>query len=419
MDPLNWKIKDEPIIHSLLDMDMYKFTMGQLIYTLHPTVPVTSGFINRTKTVNLTKHISKEELKEQLDHARSLRYLKSEFHYLRGTNEYKKNMFSEDYLNYLSTYQLPEYDLSYHKGKLKLSFSGEWTKQTYWETIALSIVTELYTRSQVKKFSQIQRDAMISTGIQRLYEKIKKLKKYPEITFSDFATRRRAFRQWHEYVVNIVRDELPDQFIGTSNVKIAMDQSLLPMGTNAHEMYMVYSRLFGNSREAIRYSVQRLGIDWWNQYDWGLSISLTDTFGSDSFFRDFSFESALRSKGFRHDSGDPIVFGEKVIAFNNKLGINPKDKMIIFSDGLDVDTIIKIYLHFRGRIKVTFGWGTNLGNDLDLFVLSLVVKVLMANGLPTVKLSDNLSKGLGPVKEQNRFKKIFDYQTKFFEACKY
>lgn len=411
--------KDQPIIESLVDVDMYKFTMGQMIFFNYPKVPVEFGFINRTSSVNLTKHIDKSELQEHLDHARSLSYTEKEIHYLRGTNEYQERMFREDYLQHLRSYRLPDYELEYYKGDLRLNFPGYWLEASPWETLSLSIMTELYTRSQLKKMSRVERDGLYAKGISNLLEKIKKIKQYPELTFSDFATRRRACRPWHEYIVSILAEELPGQFLGTSNVKLAMEHSLLPMGTSAHELDMVYSRLFGTTDEAIRYSVQRVGMDWWDLYGWGLSIALTDTFGSDAFFRDCSFERAFRSKGFRHDSGDPIEYGEKVIAFYRKYGIDPKDKMIVFSDGLNVETMIKIFLHFHGRIKVTFGWGTNLGNDLGLIVLSLINKVLKANGLPCVKLSDNLNKGLGPKKEQARFKRIFNYKTTFSEKCVY
>ncbi len=415
----DWKIKDEPIMQSSMDLDTYKITMGQLIFAHHPNVPILSGLLNRTKSVNLVDHISKEELKEQLDHARTLRFTNSELHYLRGMNEYKDRMFSEDYLQYLKSYQLPSYELSYKKRNLSLGFPGKWTKSTYWETVGLSIIAELFTRSQVRKLSQKERNAIISKGLRKLYRKIKLLKQYPGITISDFTTRRRAFREWHELVVSILKAELPGQFLGTSNLKIAMDQDLLAMGTNAHELQMVYSRLFGTSDEAIRYSPQRLNMDWWNMYGEALALHLPDTFGTDAYLRDMSFEAALRSKGFRQDSGDPIAFGEKVISFYKRYGIDPREKMIVFSDGLDVETIIKIYLHFEGRIKTTYGWGTNLGNDLGLQVLSIVIKILMANGLPTVKLPDNLSKAMGPIETQEEYKRIFDYHTTFMQECKY
>ena len=351
-----WKLKDEPIIDSLTDVDMYKFTMGQLIYLKHPKVPVKSGFINRTKTVNLTKHISKEQLKEQLDHARTLRFTNSELHYLRGTNEYGDRMFQEPYLRFLKDYQLPEYDLEYYRGKLLLHFPGEWAQVSHWETIALSIVSELFSISQVKKLSQIERDAKLAIGIQRLHEKIKELKMYPDLTFSDFGTRRRAFKFWQHYVVATLQNELPKQFLGTSNVQIAMNQSLLPMGTSAHELYMVYSCLFGDSDENIRSSVQEVIKDWWELYGWGLSVHLPDTFGTKAFLEDLSLEDAARSKGMRQDSANPITFGERLLRFYKEKNIQAKDKLIVFSDSLNVKKMIQLFLHFENRIRTTNGW---------------------------------------------------------------
>ena len=285
--------------------------------------------------------------------------------------------------------------------------------------MALSIVNELYYQNKIQAFglSAFEQELMYAKARVKLAEKIFSLKDYPDITITDFGTRRRFSRDWQYYVIEVMKGELPTQFLGTSNVKAAMDQALLPMGTSAHEMYMVMSGIMHGSDDDIRASHSQTLVDWWDLYGWGLSVALTDTYGTDFFFRDFNSIQAKRWKGLRHDSGDPIIFGEKAIAFYQRHGINPMEKLLIFSDGLDVQTIIKIANHFRSRIKVSFGWGTNLTNDLLFKPLSLVVKVAKANGHGTVKLSDNLAKAMGDPNDVERFKRIFGHTVTLNETC--
>lgn len=408
------------IIESLLDIDFYKFTMGQLIFLRHPAVPVKFAFKNRTKSVKIAEGVDMHELREHLDYARTLRFRNSELHYLRGTNEYQERMFYEDYLESLRTLVLPEYLLEDDgNGGFRLEFEGKWSEVTYWETIALSIVNQLYFSSLLKKMSRFERDMVFANGRLRLAEKIRKLREHPEISFTDFGTRRRFSRQWQQYVVQTMAEELPKQFRGTSNTMMAMLFNLLPMGTCAHEMDQGYSGIYHNSDDEIRSSHQRLLDDWWKQYGWGLSIALTDTFGTDFFFRDFTLEQARNWKGLRQDSGDPFKFGEKAIRFYESHGVDPKSKLLIFSDGLDVDTIIRIHDSFRNRINVTFGWGTDLTNDLGFKPLSLVIKVVEANSHGAVKLSDNLAKAIGQAEDIERFKRIFGYTATTYLKCRF
>jgi len=384
--------------------------MGQLIFNKYRDVPVRFVFHNRTKGIRLTDTVAFEELRDQLDACRKLRCNITEMHYLRGTNEYQERMFSEPYLEFFNSLALPEYELQYRDdGSISLDFPGAWSKTTYWETMAMSIVNELHFRAQLREMTRFERDRLFAEGVMRLDQKIAKLRKYPEIKFTDFGTRRRFSFLWQNYVVQTMKAELPNQMVGTSNTLLAMRLGLTPMGTSAHEMYMGLYGIMHDSDEQIRSSHNKMLRDWWEQYGFGLSIALTDTYGTSFFFRDMLEEQARKWKGLRHDSGDPIEFGEAAIRFYQAFGIDPKTKLIVFSDGLDVDTIIKIYLHFAGRIQVTFGWGTNLTNDLGLQPLSLVVKLLESNGNPTVKLSDNLGKAMGPVAEVERAKRIFGY----------
>jgi len=314
---------------------------------------------------------------------------------------------------------LPEYELEYRQGKIHLEFPGAWSKQTYWETIALSIVNELNYRNQLKQMTRLEKDAMYAYGVTRLKEKIRQLREYPELPFSDFGTRRRFSREWQKYVVSIMASELPMQFKGTSNTKLAMDLGLMPMGTSAHEMDMGYSGIYHDSDDDIRNSHGKFLQDWRGMYGHGLSIVLTDTYGTVFFFLDLSREEAEHDKGLRQDSGDPFEFGDKAIKFYQGQGIDPRKKMIVFSDGLDVPKMINLHICFHGKIIDTYGWGTDLTNDLGLMPLSLVVKLVMANGHGTVKLSDNLNKATGEPEDIKRFKRIFGYTNDKAQPCIY
>lgn len=408
-----------PIIRSLLDNDFYKFTMGQGIFRRYRDVPVKFVLKNRTKGIRLADFMDEQELRTELDHVLSSRFTKTKLHYLRGTNEYSERMFGEPYLDFLAVLQLPPYHLEKVDGNYNLEFSGKWAEVTYWEIYALAIVNELYYRAQLKGLGKFGKDRVFAEGIRRLAEKIERLKQRPDITFCDFGTRRRFSGEWQEYVVGVLAEELPGQFLGTSNTSLALDYDLLPMGTSAHEMYMGLSGIMHGNDEEIRASHNKVLQDWWEDYGFGLSIALADNYGSDFFFRDMTSEQAKKWKGLRQDSGDPIGFGEKAIAFYKRCGVDPKDKLLVFSDGLDVDTIIRIADHFAGRIRVTFGWGTNLTNDLGFPALSLIVKLMESNRHGAVKLSDNLAKALGKPEDIERFKRIFGYTNTEYQECRY
>lgn len=409
-----------PIIKSLLDADFYKFTMGQVVFHRYRDASVEYAFINRTKKVRITDFVDEAELRAELDHVRTLRFTKSELHYLRGTNEYQDRMFREDYLEFLAGLQLPEYNLEKVDGQYKLEFAGKWSEAIYWETIALSIINELYYLYFMRKLSRFERDQVRAEGIKRLAKKIEILKGRPDITFTDFGTRRRFSREWQDYVVRTLSEELPlTQFRGTSNTYLAMKHSLLPMGTDAHERAMALTGIFHGSDKEIRASHNKNLQDWWEEYGWGLSIALTDTFGTDFFLSDMSQEQARDWKGLRQDSGDPFIFTDKALLFYPRHNVNPKTKLIVYSDGLDIDLMVRIADYRKGEIQKTFGWGTNLTNDLGFAALSLVVKLMKSNGHGTVKLSDNLAKALGKPEDVERFKRIFEYTGTYEKECKY
>ncbi len=403
-----------PIIESLLDLDFYKFNMGQVAWRQYPEVEVAYALTNRTKGVNLAEIIPEKSLREELDHVRSLSFTSAEIDYLASQRCGQRPLFNPTYLQFLPKVRLPGYELKYQAKGIELGTKGRWPKAIYWETMMLSILTELYHR-------QIGGDGatLLAEGRNRLESKINLLAKQPDITFSDFGTRRRYSRQWQEEVVLTLKDHLPGQFRGTSNVALAMKYGLEPIGTCAHEMDMVVAALGHESDEAIRKAHNQVLQDWWDEYGWELSIALTDTFGTDFFFRDMTAEQARNWKGLRQDSGDPFAFGERAIAFYESHSINPLTKLIVFSDGLDVWTIMALANSFAGRIKVTFGWGTNLTCDLGPKALSLVIKAILANGYPTVKLSDNLAKALGLLAEVERYMRIFGYTRTWRQECTY
>lgn len=411
-------MKNEPIGQSLLDLDSYKLTMAQFVWQEYFDVHVKYAFKNRTKKVRLAEHIDIGELREQLDAVRDLRFSEKELQYLQSIKvDGKQIFFNPKFFKFLRGLELPPCELELVDGNFQITVRGLWPMGIFWETIILSIVNELYYKSI---FGRLALFRVEDEGFKRLNQKIRILQKNPEVSFIEFGTRRRFSRSWQNFVIETLALNLPSsQFLGTSNVRLAMSFGLQPSGTMAHELFMVYQALHGRSDEEIRKSHNRVLRDWYNFYGYPLSIALTDTCGSDFFFRDMFNGQAIQWKGLRQDSGDPITFGEKAIKFYENYGIDPREKLLVFSDGLDIEMILKIHNHFHKRIKVSFGWGTNLTNDLGPESLSLVVKAVEANGHGLVKLSDNLAKATGRPEDVERFKKIFGYTEDNYQECKY
>lgn len=407
------KIKQKKwIINSLLDVDYYKLTMAQLAFIFFRWIPVVFGFKNRTKKIFLPDFIKEKDLRAELNHVRTIKGMTDEeINYLKFLK-----IFCPSFINFMRELVLPEYTLTRTEKGYEITFEGFWSEVTLWETICLSIVNGLYYRALLRRMSSAEQKAVYIEGKRRLEEKIRILKDNPDMRFIEFGTRRRFSREWQEYVFATLLREVPDQIIGSSNVALSMKYGREPKGTFAHETFMVFSGIF---RNILRESHNRVLEYWWVLYGEGLSIALTDTYGSDFFFQDMTAKQARRWKGLRQDSGDPFEFGEKAIKFYESHGIDPREKMIVFSDGLDIELIVKLNNYFRGRIKVSFGWGTNLTNDLGLGSLSLVVKVIKAAGHWTVKLSDNLAKAMGPFDQVELFKKVFGHTVTLDEVCTY
>lgn len=404
-----------PPVRSLMDIDFYKFTMGQLIFNRYETVhDVEFKLIIRDPTIPLGGVIDIAELERSLEHARTLGFSRTDLSYLRGMDVYGKNMFSEEYLKFLKDFRLPSYRLAKNGSDIVLSFRSSWVYASLWETIALAIVSELYYRARMRLMKDRDIDILYARAKDKIYRKFERLLECPNVRFADFGQRRRHSFLWQEYVIGLARDMMGAQFTGTSNTWMAFHHDLVPIGTNAHELPMVHTALaYGTPDATVRgqYAVLE---GWQELYGDGLRIMLPDTYGTDQFL-EHAPVWLTKWKGMRQDSGDPITRGERYISWLKFHGVDPREKLIIFSDGLDVEPMIKIADHFRDRINTAFGWGTNLTNDFrgcytkdNLFrPISMVCKVVSANGKPVVKLSDNITKATGPMEEVERYKQIF------------
>ncbi|MDI7862915.1 nicotinate phosphoribosyltransferase [Rhizobiaceae bacterium n13] len=414
----SWKL--DPIIRSLIDTDFYKLLMLQMIWKLYPDVDATFTLINRTKTVRLAEEIDESELRDQLDHARTLRLTKKEAIWLAGNTFYgRSQIFEPEFLTWLANFQLPEYELSKKDGQFNLQFHGSWMETTMWEIPALAIINELRSRTVSRSLGLFTLDVLYARAKAKMWEKVERLRELPGLRISDFGTRRRHSFLWQRWCVEALKEGIGPAFTGTSNVLLAMDSDLEAVGTNAHELPMVAAALARNDQElaAAPYKVLR---DWNRLYGGNLLIVLPDAFGTAAFLRDAPAWVADWT-GFRPDSAPPIEGGEKIIAWWKKMGRDPRQKLLIFSDGLDVDAIIDTYRHFEGRVRMSFGWGTNLTNDFagcapreidGLKPISLVCKVSEANGRPAVKLSDNPRKATGDSTEVERYLKFFGQEDR-------
>jgi len=380
--------------HLSQGLDYYKATMSQLEYEKHRDAHVTFELKNRGNNL-LSEYVTPEELTQRLETLRQ-GWQPDEIAALAGLqNQDGKAQFSENYLNYIADTPLPSVDVRLdERGDIAATTSGEWPLVTFWETVVMSELNELYFENKLKA-EGASLEALYTEGDRRLDEKIAILKERPDIQFADFGTRRRFSYGWQQHVIERVAQELPENFIGTSNIYLAHKLGTQPIGTYAHELPMVYAALTDSERRDPLEGHAEMLRDWEEVYKGDLSVALTDTFTSEYFFESFVGDQAKSWKGLRHDSGDPVEFGEQAITYYESRGIDPASKTIVFSDGLDIDTIISLADHFKGRINTTFGWGTTLTNDLGLTPNNIVMKAVEVNGTGTVKLSDNEGKHTG------------------------
>ena len=408
-----WKL--DPIVRSLLDTDFYKLLMLQMIWGLYPKVETSFQLINRTRSVRLAEEIDEGELRAQLDFTRTLKLTKKEKIWLAGNSFYgSRQIFAPEFLHWLEDFQLPDYELSRRDGQFELSFTGPWTHTTMWEIPALAIINELRSRTAMKAMGPFALDVLYARAKAKMWAKVERLKGLPDLRISDFGTRRRHSFLWQRWCVEAMKEGLGAALTGTSNVLLAMDSDLEALGTNAHELPMVLAALAPNDA-ALRAAPYQVLQDWNQYYGGNLQIVLPDAFGTRAFLADAPAWVADWT-GFRPDSMPPIEAGELIMAFWQHHRHDPRDKLLIFSDGLDVETIEETYHHFQGRVRMAFGWGTNLTNDFvgcdprggsGLDPISLVCKVVAANGRPAVKLSDNPEKATGSPEEIARYLKVF------------
>ena len=409
----NHKWKIDPIVRSLIDTDFYKLLMCQSVFRNKPDAQVTFSLINRNKSIRLADIVDEGELREQLDHVRSLSLSRGESTWLRGNLFYgKRQMFRHDFMEWFEKLRLPDYHLERRDGQYELTFEGSWPEVMLWEIPALAILMELRTRAVLKDMGRFELQVLYARAMTKLWEKIERLKQVEDLRVADFGTRRRHGFMWQDWCVQAMQEGLGEKFTGTSNCLIAKRREVEAIGTNAHELPMVYSALARTDEELAQAPYQVLE-DWQEEHDGNLRIILPDTYGTQGFL-DNAPDWLSNWTGIRIDSGDPAQGAEIAIQWWKSCGEDPREKLVIFSDGLDETKIIELSKQFAGRVRIAYGWGTMLTNDFRGLVpddalapFSLVCKAVAANGHPTVKLSDNPNKAMGPADQIDRYKRVF------------
>ena len=409
----NHKWKIDPIVRSLIDTDFYKLLMCQSIFRNRPDTRVTFSLINRATHIPLARLIDEGELREQLDHIRSLSLRRGESTWMRGNTFYgKRQMFTPAFMDSFEALRLPPYHLETKGDQYELTFEGTWPEVMLWEIPALAVLMELRSRAVLADLGKFELQVLYARAMTKLWEKIERLRALDDLRLADFGTRRRHSFLWQDWCVQAMLEGLGEKFVGTSNCLIAKNRDLEAIGTNAHELPMVYSAL-ADTDEALARAPYEVLQDWHEEHDGNLRIILPDTYGTEGFLRNAP-DWLAGWTGIRIDSGDPETAAETAIRWWQDRGEDPREKLIIFSDGLDVEKIEALYTKFTGRVKLSFGWGTMLTNDFvglaegnTLAPFSLVCKAVSAEGRPTVKLSDNPRKAMGPKAEVNRYKRVF------------
>jgi nicotinate phosphoribosyltransferase len=374
----------QPVIHSLLDTDLYKFTMWQAMLHRHPATQAEYTFVCRNQPAYPLAELV-DGVNQQLDHLCSLKFSADDLTYLGGMR-----FMRSDFVDFLRIFHFQREFISARAvgDQLEIVASGPQVHVMAFEIYVLAIVNELY-------FRRFDQTAALAEGRRRLKAKIERLTAFANeaprthpFEFFDFGVRRRFSGDWQREVVATFKREVPQYFKGASNVLFARDLGLVPIGTMAHEYLQTYQTLGVRLRDFQRAALE----DWVQEYRGDLGIALTDVVGMDAFLNDFDLYFAKLFDGLRHDSGDAIVWGEKALAHYAKLRIDPHTKRLVFSDGLDFDRAIQLHHHFSDRTQCGFGIGTNLTNDMGLRTLHIVMKLTHANRQPVAKLSDSPGK---------------------------
>jgi len=365
------------LIQSLLDTDLYKFTMMQVVLHHFPGAQVEYKFRCRTPGVDLRPHL--EEMKAEFENLCVLRFREDELLYLRALRFMKS-----DFVDFLGLFQFNAKYLQagYGEGpgEIDITIRGPWLHTILYEIPVLAIVSEVY-------FRRTQPRAKLDEGRRRLQAKIELVRKVePELEFkiSDFGTRRRFSGAWQEEILQTLKREVPEYFAGTSNVWFAKRNALTPLGTLGHEYMQACQALGPRLRDSQVFAFDK----WAQEYRGDLGIAISDTYGVDAFLRDFDMYFCKLFDGARHDSGDPFDWGEKMIAHYRRNRVDPRTKTLIFSDQLSFPLAIEIARRFHGRARTSFGIGTNLTNDLGYEPINIVLKMTECNGQPVAKVSD-------------------------------
>lgn len=379
-------MKLSPIITHLTDTDLYKFTMNQVMFHKHTNLNGTYIFKCRNKDVKFTSEMV-DEISAQINHLCTLTFTDEELDYLSSLRFIKP-----DYVEFLRLWRpIRKYvkcwlDVSDNsdEGELHIEVNGPLFAAMQFEIYLLEIVNEVYFRM---KYNYLE---LLQSAQEELNNKLHLMNNGDyDFLFAEFGCRRRLSREWQDYMLSELLKT--GHCVGTSNVYLAMKYGCKPIGTYAHEYIQMYQGIPGIQ---LAYTNKIAMEEWFDEYQGDLGTALTDTLGTDIFLRDFNKLQAMCYTGVRHDSGDPIEWGEKIIAHYEKLGIDPKTKTLLFSDSLDFDKAQKIFVHFRDRINVSFGIGTYLSNDTCVDPLNIVVKLQYVNGHPVAKISDNPGKAM-------------------------
>ncbi len=373
------------IITSLLDTDLYKFTMMQAVLHQFPSAQVSYKFKCRNPGVALAPYV--QEIRDEIRSLCSLQFQDAELAWLRSLRFIKS-----DFVDFLGLFRLNEKYIQVNalpNGEIDIIIQGPWLHTILFEIPVLAIVNEVYFRNTHKVPDFLE-------GRRRLDQKIEALhaERLSDLKIADYGTRRRFSKAWHEELLRVLISKLgtgtKGQLAGTSNALFAMKLGLTPLGTMAHEYLQACQALGPRLRDS-----QVFGFETWaREYRGDLGIALSDVYGIEPFLRDFDMYFCKLFDGARHDSGDPFTWGERMIAHYRNNRVDPLTKTLIFSDGLTVEKTIALYQQFRGRCQLAFGIGTNLTNDLGYEPLQIVIKMTQCNGQPVAKLSDTPGKGM-------------------------
>jgi len=369
------------IIESLLDTDLYKFTMMQAVLHRFPVADVEYRFRCRTHAAELG--VSARRVREEIANLCQLRFRPREIEYLRSLRYLK-----QDFVEILRIFQLSEdhIEVAERQGELEITISGPWLHTILFEVPVLAIISELHGE-------HMDRTTALATGEARLDEKIRQVRALDDASgfhIAEFGTRRRYSRDWQRHVVQRLAADLPEHLSGTSNVQWAMECGLVPIGTMGHEFLQACQALGPRLVDSQRHALEA----WAQEYRGDLGIVLTDIIGLDAFLRDFDLYFCKLFDGVRHDSGDPVEWGERILAHYRRMQVDPASKTLVFSDGLDLAAAIRLYRHFAGRARVAFGIGTHLTNDMGHALPDMIIKMTRCNGQAVAKISDDPAKTL-------------------------